>query len=177
MRLELKRLHRRLGTTIVHVTHDQVEALTLADRILVLNAGVVQQVGSPRELFDRPANTFVATFIGSPSMSLLPAVGQGAQSQIEGVDGLVPVAQDGPFTLGIRPTDWIVGEGELTGTVEVIESLGSTALLHVELGSHKVVVQVSEPHAYKADDKIQLSVGTVHCFDRSTGIRLEDGAQ
>ena len=177
MRLELKRLHRRLGTTIVHVTHDQVEALTLADRILVLNAGVVQQVGSPRELFDRPANTFVATFIGSPSMSLLPSVGQGTQSQIEGVDGLVPVAQDGPFTLGIRPTDWIAGEGDLTGTVEVIESLGSTALLHVELGSHKVVVQVSEPHTYKADDKIQLSVGTVHCFDRNTGIRLEDGAQ
>ena len=140
-----------------------------------MNAGVAQQV-------DHPANCLIVPripcgYIHWLSIDESTSVGQGTQSQIEGVDGLVPVAQDGPFTLGIRPTDWIAGEGDLTGTVEVIESLGSTALLHVELGSHKVVVQVSEPHTYKADDKIQLSVGTVHCFDRNTGIRLEDGAQ
>ncbi|MBW2254738.1 MAG: ATP-binding cassette domain-containing protein, partial [Deltaproteobacteria bacterium] len=76
MRLELKRLHRRLQATVIHVTHDQVEALTLADRILVLHRGVVQQVGTPRELFNTPANTFVATFIGSPSMNLFPAEGR-----------------------------------------------------------------------------------------------------
>ena len=110
-------------------------------------------------------------------MSLLPAVGNGEQSQIEGVDGMVNVAQTGEFTLGIRPTDWTVGHGELSGTVEVIESLGSTALLHVELGPHKVVVQVSEPHSYTANSSIQLGVGTVHCFDTHTGVRMVEGAQ
>jgi ABC-type sugar transport system ATPase subunit len=174
MRLELKRLHRRLGATIVHVTHDQVEALTLADRILVLEAGVVQQVGSPRELFDRPANTFVATFIGSPSMCLLPAVGEGAHSRIGGVDGSLPIGRTGPFTLGIRPTDWVVGEGPLSGTIEVVESLGAEALLHVELGPHQVVVQVPEPNTLAASDTVQLGVGTAHCFDRESGLRLED---
>lgn len=174
MRLELKRLHRRLGATIVHVTHDQVEALTLADRILVLEAGVVQQLGSPRELFDRPANTFVATFIGSPSMCLLPAVGEGAYSRIGGVDGSLPIGRMGPFTLGIRPTDWVVGEGPLQGTIEVVESLGAEALLHVELGPHQVVVQVPEPNTLAAGDTVQLGVGTAHCFDRESGLRLED---
>ena len=177
MRLELKRLHRRLKTTIVHVTHDQVEALTLADRILVLNEGVVQQVGSPRELFDRPANTFVATFIGSPSMSLLPASGDGKTSQIEGVEGQVAIGQTGSFTLGIRPTDWLVGEGPLTGTIEVVESLGAEALLHVELGPHRVVVQVAEPNPYTAGETVQLAVNTSHCFDQQTGLRLEDGPE
>ena len=174
MRLELKRLHRRLGATIVHVTHDQVEALTLADRILVLEAGVVQQVGSPRELFDRPANTFVATFIGSPAMCLLPAVGAGAHSRIEGVDGLLPIEQTGPFTVGVRPTDWVVGEGPFTGTIEVVESLGAEALLHVELGPHRVVVQVPEPNTLAAGDTVQLGVGTAHSFDQESGLRLED---
>jgi ABC-type sugar transport system ATPase subunit len=176
MRLELKRLHRRLGATIVHVTHDQVEALTLADRILVLEAGVVQQVGSPRELFDRPANIFVATFIGSPAMCLLPAMGAGSHSRIEGLDGSLPIAQTGPFTVGIRPTDWVVGEGPLTGTIEVVESLGAEALLHVELGAHRVVVQVPEPNTLAAGDTVQLGVGTAHCFNQESGLRLEDSA-
>jgi ABC-type sugar transport system ATPase subunit len=174
MRLELKRLHRRLGTTIVHVTHDQVEALTLADRILVLEAGVVQQVGSPRELFDRPANTFVATFIGSPAMCLLPAAGMGTHSTIEGLEGSLPINQKGPFTIGIRPTDWVVGTGPLTGIIEVVESLGAEALLHVELGPHTVVVQVKEPSSLAAGDTVQLGVATAHCFHPETGLRLED---
>jgi len=173
MRVELKRLHRRLGTTIVHVTHDQVEALTLADRILVLNAGVVQQVGTPRQLFDHPANTFVATFIGSPAMNLLPAIGEGGRLAIDGVDGSVGVPADGPITLGVRPTDWIVGEGPLLARVDVVESLGAEALLHIELGSHRVVVQAPEPITLKHQDQVRLDVKTAHVFDRDTGQRVE----
>ena len=105
MRVELKRLHANLSATVVHVTHDLVEALTLADKMLVLNEGVVQQLGTPRELFNTPANTFVAQFIGSPQMNMLPASGQGDHTVIDGVEGTLPVAHDGPYTLGMRPTD------------------------------------------------------------------------
>lgn len=174
MRVELKRLHRRLGATIVHVTHDQVEALTLADRILVLNQGVVQQAGSPRELFDAPANTFVATFIGSPSMNLLPAVGEGQISRIEGVEAQVPVAGDGPYTLGVRATDARVvepGPGGLVATVDVVEDQGAEALLHVLLGPHRAVVQ-APPGRHRAGDAVGLEFPVVHRFHRESGARL-----
>jgi multiple sugar transport system ATP-binding protein len=174
MRVELKRLHRRLGTTVFHVTHDQVEALTLADRILVLEGGVVQQVGTPRELFDTPANTFVATFIGSPSMALLPATGLGATSRLEGVEGVVPVPAEGPYLLGVRPTDVRLGEGPLHGRVDVVESLGAEALVHVELGPKvRIVAQVPEPCGLSGEDTVRLALGVVHRFDAESGRRLE----
>jgi len=153
MRVELKRLHRKLGATIVHVTHDQVEALTLADRILVLHEGVVQQAGTPRELFDRPANTFVATFIGSPSMNLL---------------------QEDGVTVGVRPTDISLvpaGEGR-EARVDVVESLGAEALLHTESGDERIVAQVREPVGVKSGDVIGLRFDNVHRFDAQTGARL-----
>ena len=151
MRAELKRLHRRLKTTVVHVTHDQVEALTLADRILVLNEGVVQQVGTPRELFDEPANTFVATFIGSPSMNLLDR-------------------ED--VCLGIRPTDVTLGEGPETARVDLIESLGAEALVHLELDGKPFLAMVPEPVAVDAGQEIKLGFQKVHRFHRETGERL-----
>jgi multiple sugar transport system ATP-binding protein len=172
MRVELKRLHRALRTTTVHVTHDQVEALTLADRILVLNAGVVQQFGTPRELFDTPANVFVAQFIGSPSMNLMPAVGDGVHALVDGVDGRLPDGHLGRFTLGVRPTDIAVGMGAWSGRVDVVESLGAEALLHVELGPHTVMAQVPEPCGIHAGDRIQLAPRVVHRFDRESGLRL-----
>ena len=172
MRVELKRLHRRLGATIVHVTHDQVEALTLADRILVLNQGVVQQYGTPRDLFDTPANTFVATFIGSPSMNLLPAVGAGEHSTIEGVTGRFSVAADGPYTLGVRPTDVRVGDGDVSGRVDVIESMGAEALLHIDLGGHTFMAQIKEPQPYSVGEEVSLTFDVVHRFDREQGLRL-----
>ena len=172
MRVELKRLHRRLGTTVVHVTHDQVEALTLADRILVLHEGVVQQVGSPRELFNTPANTFVATFIGSPSMNLLPAIGEGTESRLDGVEGHTTVPGNGPYTLGVRPTDITLGEGGLLATVDVVESLGADALVHLQLGPHRVTAQVPEPLSVKVGDKTGLRFSTVHRFEVESGSRL-----
>lgn len=172
MRVELKRLHRRLKTTIVHVTHDQVEALTLADRILVLNGGVVQQIGSPRELFDTPANIFVAQFIGSPSMNLFPATGAGGEVTLEGVEGALELQGEGRFTLGVRPTDFVLGEGPLVGEVDVVESLGAEALLHILLGPYTVVVQAPEPVGVVSGDRVQLGVGVVHRFDIQEGNRL-----
>ena len=173
MRVELKRLHRRLGTTVFHVTHDQVEALTLADRILVLEKGVVQQVGSPRALFDEPANTFVATFIGSPSMALLAAEGHGDHTTLDGLDGALPIAMDGPFTLGIRPTDVVLGEGPLTGRVDVVESLGAEALVHLLLGEAiPLTASVPEPCGLEPGQQVSLGFGVTHRFDRETGERL-----
>ncbi len=151
MRVELKRLHRRLGTSIVHVKHDQVEALTLADRILVLEAGVVQQFGSPRELFDTPANTFVAQFIGSPSMNLL---------------------REDSVTIGVRPTDVTVGTGDHMARVDVIESMGAEALLHCDLNGQPFVAQVKEPVTVSPGDEITLRFDVVHRFDPTTGNRL-----
>jgi len=181
LRLELKRLHRKLKASIVHVTHDQVEALTLADRIVVLHEGVVQQVGTPREIFDRPANTFVATFIGAPQMTLLPAVGSGEHSCIDGMSPQLNIAREGRFTLGVRPSDWVVGDGPFSGRVELVESLGAHALLHVELRGEegvirRVVVQVAEPTALTAGSTIALGIATHHCFDAQTGQRLEEMA-
>ena len=153
MRVELKRLHRKLAATIVHVTHDQVEALTLADRILVLNQGVVQQAGTPRELFDTPANTFVASFIGSPAMNLID--------------------EDG-VTIGVRPTDISlvpVTEGR-AARVDVVESLGAEALLHTEMGDHKIVAQIREPVGAKSGDVVGFRFDNVHRFDPQTGVRL-----
>ena len=172
MRVELKRLHRRLNATVVHVTHDQVEALTLADRILVLNKGVVQQVGTPRELFDRPANTFVATFIGSPAMNLFDAVGEGAESSLAAIDGKVPVSGDGPFVLGVRPNDIALGDGPLRGTVDVVESLGAEALVHLTLGEGSLVAQVPEPVNLAGGESVAVGFGNVHRFDAESGLRL-----
>ncbi len=166
MRVELKRLHKKLGATIVHVTHDQVEALTLADRILVLEKGIVQQAGSPRELFDTPANTFVAQFIGSPSMNLLPVSG----GKVDGTD----FAVEGPsaFTLGVRPTDLELADSGLPATVDVVESLGAEALLHCTVGPHNVIAVVKEPVPAKAGDAIHLAMGVTHAFDASSGERI-----
>ncbi len=173
MRVELKRMHRRLGATIVHVTHDQVEALTLADRIVVLDKGQVQQVGSPRDLFERPANVFVATFIGAPAMNLLPVIGEGETCRLEGLEQALPVSGTGAFTLGLRPSDMFLADSGIPGVVDVIESLGSEAMVHVTVGAHDVVVRAEEPVQVNSGDVVHLKLSTVHRFDGTTGRRLE----
>jgi multiple sugar transport system ATP-binding protein len=120
MRQEITELHHQLKTTMIYVTHDQVEAMTMADKIVVLNAGRVEQVGSPLELYNRPVNTFVAGFIGSPKMNL-----------IEGAEA----AQHGAKTIGIRPEHIDVGSGSWTGTVMLAEHLGSDTFLKVDAGA------------------------------------------
>jgi lactose/L-arabinose transport system ATP-binding protein len=144
MRIEIAKLHRDLGATIVYVTHDQVEAMTLADKIVVLRSGIVEQVGAPLELYDNPANLFVAGFIGSPKMNFLKGVVEGggsgrAEIRLPDFGGaVVPVALKGeapaagtPVTLGIRPSHFAAdGDAALPVTVDMLEHLGSETLIY-----------------------------------------------
>jgi multiple sugar transport system ATP-binding protein len=134
MRLEIARLHQRLGTTTVYVTHDQVEAMTLADRIVVLNGGAIQQVGTPLELYDHPANRFVAQFIGSPTMNLLK-LGAGAEGGLRLGNGAPVPGPGGAMELGVRPEHLEVtaeGAGDIAAEAQVIERLGSDTNVFTE---------------------------------------------
>ncbi|AJA09428.1 sn-glycerol-3-phosphate import ATP-binding protein UgpC 2 [Sphingopyxis fribergensis] len=140
MRYEFASLHRQLGTTTLYVTHDQVEAMTLADRIIVLRDGRIEQVGTPRELYERPANIFVAQFLGTPRMNILAAT-VADDGRAELADGrrialpplAVPLATGTPFSIGIRPEDIAIGDapGALQFTIRFIERLGGLATLHL----------------------------------------------
>ncbi|WP_118134762.1 ABC transporter ATP-binding protein [Oceanicella sp. SM1341] len=139
MRFEIAKLHRDLGATMIYVTHDQVEAMTLADKIVVLSAGKIEQVGSPRTLYERPDNLFVAQFIGSPKMNVFPCAVSGAAYTLEGHGGGAAPAHAAAATqLGIRPEHIELvapGEGQCTGTVEVAEYLGADVMLFVDCGA------------------------------------------
>ncbi|RYE70983.1 MAG: ATP-binding cassette domain-containing protein, partial [Hyphomicrobiales bacterium] len=138
MRLEIKRLHQRLGTTIVFVTHDQVEAMTLADRIVVMRDGHILQVGAPMELYEKPADVFTARFIGSPTMNILPAKAGHGTLQLDEAPLAWSAALPADVLVGVRPQELrVLGEGEgadliLSGTVAVVEPLGPETFVHVE---------------------------------------------
>jgi multiple sugar transport system ATP-binding protein len=159
MRGEIKGLHQRLKTTTVYVTHDQVEAMTMADKIVVMNAGRVEQVGTPVELFDRPANLFVAGFIGSPSMNFVPGavMGEGAAT-----------------TLGIRPEHFEIADGGLQATVRLVETLGSDTQLTADAGGAELVAVFHHRVAAAPGDVLPLRpiAAAVHRFDARTGLRL-----
>ena len=145
MRLELSNLHRDLGATMIYVTHDQVEAMTMADKIVVLNAGKIEQVGPPMELYNRPASEFVAGFIGAPAMNFLGVQVQGGQAMIEGV-ALGPAPTDA-IKLGIRPEHVVLrpaGQGQLRATVTICETLGGDAYLYVRLAGGETLVVRAE---------------------------------
>ena len=181
MRVELTKLHEDLNATMVYVTHDQVEAMTLADKIVVLQAGRVEQVGSPLELYHHPANLFVAGFIGSPRMNLLPATvaeanGAGLALELEpgGPRITVPTqagaaAAGQPVTLGIRPEALRpAADGPLYGEVRLVERLGGLTLLHVTLaGGKAVVVQIEGSDPTRAHQPIRLAAdgAACHVFD------------
>ncbi|QWW69441.1 ABC transporter ATP-binding protein [Rhizobium sp. WYJ-E13] len=134
MRIEIKRLHQRLGTTIVYVTHDQVEAMTMADRIVVMKDGHILQAGTPMDIYENPADVFTARFIGSPSMNLLPSTAA--------ADG-IRIGQGGPHLIGVRPHDLVIGEGagvlSLSGTVTAVEPLGAETLVHFDVAGTSVI--------------------------------------
>jgi multiple sugar transport system ATP-binding protein len=177
MRFEIARLHNDLGATMIYVTHDQVEAMTLADKIVVLNAGRVEQVGSPLELYERPANLFVAQFIGSPKMNVVPCEPDGgALVRLPG-QGAVPAphgAQQGrPARLGVRPEHIHVvppGEGHATGRVEVAEHLGADTFLYVNadaLGLITVRTHGTDGHRSGEPVGLAFEAGRVHLFDEA----------
>jgi multiple sugar transport system ATP-binding protein len=177
MRGEIKSLHRRLGTTMVYVTHDQVEAMTMADRIVVMQAGRIEQIGTPLELYDRPANAFVAQFIGSPAMNLFPATVSGGQLVLQGgqASGLTAPAgaKDGQrLLIGKRPEEIAVGpEGSLEATVENIEPTGCETFIELKLGSQLVSAVLRERPWFDVGSrqKVSLARGTLHLFDADDG--------
>lgn len=184
MRIELTKLHKELRTTMVYVTHDQVEAMTLGDRIVVFNAGKIEQVGSPLELYNRPANLFVAGFLGSPKMNFMPGTvakaDHGNAVRLEGGTFIaLPVANsmslDAAVTVGVRPEHLqIVPSGEgLPAQVDLVEHLGDLVIVYVSLSGHTntLAVKLDGSHAVPAvGESIGIAVHTdnCHCFD-STG--------
>ncbi len=181
MRIEIARLHSELKATMIYVTHDQIEAMTMADRIVVLRAGKIEQVGSPLELYHYPANTFVAGFIGSPKMNLTPAVVKGVDAS--GVDVVLPgggtthvpvephnAVAGGPCTVGFRPeTLSLSGDGPFGGTVAVVEHLGGETLVYVDVGDgHLVTVKTPGSTSARIGETVRLAVDTdeARLFDR-----------
>ena len=179
MRTEIKQLHQRLKTTTVYVTHDQIEAMTMADKIVVMHDGIVEQIGAPLELYDRPANLFVAGFIGSPAMNFLKGHLQGGRFVTD--DGVTlpvanaPAASDGKrIVYGIRPEHIGLGDGGQDASVSVIEPTGSETQAFMMLGSTPLVGVFRERIWLRPDERlsIRLDPGKAHLFDAETGRRL-----
>jgi ABC-type sugar transport system ATPase subunit len=150
VRVELKQLHASARTTTVYVTHDQVEAMTLADRIVVLHRGVVQQVGTPAEVYGDPANRFVAGFVGSPGMNFLEAIEPGV-------------------VVGVRAHEIVLGSGPHRAVVEVVERLGAESHVHLRLGGERLVARVEGP---EPRGEVSLAFQRAYRFDPATGARL-----
>ncbi len=184
MRAELASLYTRLGTTMIYVTHDQVEAMTMASRIVVLRAGKIEQVGTPQELYTRPQNLFVAGFIGSPKINMLQAsVDRAAGAATARIAGLPDFAlpelptSDPKLTLCVRPGAVRIGGGEVTaqGTIRLVEYLGNETLLHVALSSDQVLlVSDGGKTTYRTGDAVTIGfdLGELHYFD-AAGQRVE----
>jgi multiple sugar transport system ATP-binding protein len=180
MRTEIKELHQRLRTTSVYVTHDQIEAMTMADKIVVMHDGIVEQMGSPLELYDRPANTFVAGFIGSPAMNMLPGrIGaDGASVDLDG-GGVVAVprlaaAPGLPVTFGVRPEHLALGSQGIAAEVVVVEPTGADTQIYARCGGGSLSAIFRERHTFKPGDRIVLTPDStaMHVFDAGSGSRL-----
>ena len=179
MRAEIKELHQRLTTTTVYVTHDQIEAMTMADRIVVMNAGNVEQVGVPLELYDRPANLFVAGFIGSPAMNFLQGkIEGGAFRAAGGITLPLPVRGNGsdgkPAVYGVRPEHFQLDPSGLPAKVHVVEPTGSETQVMAEFAGASVICAFRERVAAKPGETIRIAPdpSLVHLFDVDTGQRL-----
>ncbi len=186
MRTEIKGLHQRLKTTTIYVTHDQIEAMTMADKIVVMHDGLVEQIGAPLELYDRPDNLFVAGFIGSPAMNFLRGTihvnGAPSFRGPNGIDlplGTAPANADGqPAVYGIRPEHFVIANDGAEAIVHVIEPTGSETQIVAKLGSQEngpdVIAVFRERHQFKPGDKIRLKPEPqlVHLFDETTEQRL-----
>ncbi|MFL5189395.1 MAG: ABC transporter ATP-binding protein [Microvirga sp.] len=178
MRIEIKRLHHRLGTTSVFVTHDQVEAMTMADRIVVMRDGRILQVGSPLELYEKPVDVFTARFIGSPTMNLLPASLKQGEADLS-VGGSIKVPPLSPSSsevlVGVRPQDLAPGVPgapglSVSGTVVVVETLGSETLVHIESGDQTVIGSAPGRQIPKIGEQLTLHapVERLYYFDKAT---------
>jgi ABC-type sugar transport system ATPase subunit len=166
VRVEIKRLHQSLGATMIYVTHDQVEAMTLADRLVVLRAGSIEQQGPPLEVYSKPESRFVASFMGSPAMNFLRARVDAGRARADGVD-LPVAAEDGrEVLLGIRPHDVRVeGGGALRFEVDVVEAMGFEAYAHGRVAGTPFVARLPGDRSPASGDVLELAVDTMHVFD------------
>lgn len=183
MRSEIRELHQRLKTTTVYVTHDQIEAMTMADKIVILQGGNIEQIGAPLDLYDRPANTFVAGFIGSPAMNLIPARydtdASGGVANVAGTTLPVPtipgLATGSEIIIGLRPEHLEIGENGLTGTVRVVEPTGSETYVVMDVEGTEIVTVLHDRQTITQGQPLTVRPnGAVHVFDKTTGTRLSD---
>jgi multiple sugar transport system ATP-binding protein len=187
MRAEIRALHKRLGATSIYVTHDQIEAMTMADKIVVLRNGVVEQLGPPLELYDRPGNVFVATFIGSPAMNILNGTissgtfvtGDGQEIRLAQDHGTIAMKTPRPAKLGIRPEHISLSADEqsagLKAKVESVETTGAATYVSCKLEDAQVNAVVSDRLALSPGQSVRLTfaAGRTHLFDAATGTRLD----
>ena len=175
-RAQIKNLSHELAVTTIYVTHDQIEAMTLADRVVVMEKGKVQQVGSPTEIYDRPANTFVASFIGNPAMNLIDGEMRGGTfrakgTEIHGLDG-----PDGKITLGFRAEDASVtaSGGQINAPIYTMELLGDATMVSVRIGGQLVSCKAGKTYRAEIDDMISIHIPKeiCHLFDGQTGARI-----
>ncbi|WP_200768875.1 ABC transporter ATP-binding protein [Vibrio nigripulchritudo] len=169
MRIELRKLHDRTGATSIFVTHDQVEAMTLADRIIIMNKGVVEQIGTPQEIYHQPATTFVAGFIGSPPMNLL-------ERDFIDIDDVIRekicVMHQSPFAkvIGIRPEDIVIRDSDgVPCVIDLVEDLGANKLVYCKLGGFQITCSVSSERDIKPGDRknLQFDLNKFNFFDES----------
>jgi multiple sugar transport system ATP-binding protein len=182
MRTEIKELHQRLKTTTVYVTHDQIEAMTMADKIVVMHDGLVEQIGAPLELYDTPDNMFVAGFIGSPAMNFLKGtIKVNGVASFEGPGGTklplarAPAGADGmPVVYGVRPEHFVIADDGAEAEIVVIEPTGSETQVFANLGGEEIVAVFRERYQFQPGEKVRLKPdpALVHLFDEKTGKRL-----
>jgi multiple sugar transport system ATP-binding protein len=182
MRTEIKELHQRIETTTVYVTHDQIEAMTMADKIVVMHDGLVEQIGAPLDLYDYPDNLFVAGFIGSPAMNFLRGtVSANGSAEFQGPGGsrlplaAIPGNSHGrPAVYGVRPEHFVLADDGAEAEIQVVEPTGSEIQVAAKLGSEDIVAVFRERHQFKPGDKVRLKPNPrlVHLFDDATGKRL-----
>ncbi len=183
MRTEIKALHQRLKTTSIYVTHDQIEAMTMADRIVVMNAGRVEQIGAPLELYDRPGNLFVAGFLGSPSMNFV----DGRFSRKDGkavvvteagtclpVPDLAEATEGQAVVFGVRPEHLVLGAEGVVATVDVVEPTGANIEVFADIAGVDICAVFTERHLFEPGEKISLGwdLAKVHLFDKESGERI-----
>ena len=176
-RAQIKNLSHELKVTTVYVTHDQIEAMTLADRVVVMKQGVVQQVGTPTDIYDKPANTFVASFIGNPAMNLIDGTVQGGTFTAPNTEVTGLSAKDGPLTLGFRAEDAEVvpSGGQISGPIYTMELLGEATMVSLRIGGALVSAKADKSFRAEIDDPISIRIPTEHChlFDAETQARIE----
>ena len=176
MRLEIRNLQRKLGITMVYVTHDQVEAMSMADRVILLAGGRIEQNGAPVDLYETPANTFVARFIGTPPMNLLRLDAAGGEAVIAGTTGpgVAPIEWAGG-TLGVRPEHVVLArDGAFTARVESVEYLGADSILLCRIGEQLLTARIAGRVGVSGSDSVRLgwARGASHFFDAASGVRL-----